>query len=1045
MKKNLSLFILTCFVFNFCVPPSYAQPVSLALFNLPQPGTRLVPAPAFTPVVMRGLMIYPDNPLKFDFVIDKGDQSLSEEEFKNESTKLVRYFLAALTVPEKDMWVNLSSQDKNRMTPDNFGRTEMGRDLLVQDYILKKLIASLIYPENEAGKEFWNRVYTKIHERFGVTEIPLNIFNKVWIVPDKESIYEHSKGALIVNGRLKVLLDEDSVTATTQSQMIREILIPEIEREVNEGKTFAQLRQIYFSMILASWYKKTFKESFLGKVYVDQNKTEDVDSADKSENQKIYEKYLADFKQGAYDYIKEDDHPEAEEVVTKKYISCGVTLEQASVAMTAAYPEETHQIVDQLLQRGSIATYIFDGGKSTSSNAAILGESRIQEISDSVSSIVSTSASVANTNGATELSRGEFVNRIVMGILALRDPGTGLVPSHYGHPELESLGFLYDEAFFALALYASGKQAEAEKILDYVAARLKIPLAEIKAGANAEGIYGILNLLKNVSRNNKAVLGLLNGMDITSRVRQGHGALEYKTTPGPLSIFGLVLLKVDKDKYLDSALILGETLLALQREDGGIYDGDRLPDQVHTEPHVDAADFFYELYLTTNDSKWKIAAEAGWQWFRGNVYNVESGTIDQGNGNLGRVKTFATDVYSWTMAGHYGDTLSPDEIIRLSDHMLRKSLTRVYVPVPDGTTRDLILVDFSDSISEEIKKVRKGLHPMGTVEWTGGVILALQKNAVRLWNTDDSRYQEKAREYKAIANILINECLKSFYSLSALKGGIISFYATGQNVETGFDWKTPYFYVKNANIVVQGGSTVSSWPILPILGSNPFILNDDYKVTLDKIEIFDKDQQRAQTFIDEIVAGERTYHETVPSSIADDAPKMVELKSYNKKVWDAFNQKDYEEVISRAMDVINETEWVRIAIRQQEVKAKAVGGLIDYPWGTPSSVVPEIEAAIWKYPLLNEVGMSMWALAVSNFELGRKDEAKKWMKRIITEVPLHQIATGKWIKKEDPLFNQLSTPVVDGKKLLVTGYWNALVSWEWNPGNSSSTSTILKI
>ena len=36
---------------------------------------------------------------------------------------------------------------------DDFGKTEMGRDLLAQDYILKQITASLIYPENRFGEE----------------------------------------------------------------------------------------------------------------------------------------------------------------------------------------------------------------------------------------------------------------------------------------------------------------------------------------------------------------------------------------------------------------------------------------------------------------------------------------------------------------------------------------------------------------------------------------------------------------------------------------------------------------------------------------------------------------------------------------------------------------------------------------------------------------------------------------------------------------------------------------------------------------------------
>ena len=56
------------------------------------------------------------------------------------------------------------------------------------------------------------------------------------------------------------------------SQIVREIVIPELTKEVNEGKNFAQLRQVYNSLILATWYKKKIKDSILDQVYADKKK-----------------------------------------------------------------------------------------------------------------------------------------------------------------------------------------------------------------------------------------------------------------------------------------------------------------------------------------------------------------------------------------------------------------------------------------------------------------------------------------------------------------------------------------------------------------------------------------------------------------------------------------------------------------------------------------------------------------------------------------------------------------------------------------------------
>ncbi len=68
--------------------------------------------------------------MRFNFILDTGDTNLADEALKVEAEKLIKYFLAALTVSEQDLWVNLSPYEKDRIIPEAFGVTEMGRDLL---------------------------------------------------------------------------------------------------------------------------------------------------------------------------------------------------------------------------------------------------------------------------------------------------------------------------------------------------------------------------------------------------------------------------------------------------------------------------------------------------------------------------------------------------------------------------------------------------------------------------------------------------------------------------------------------------------------------------------------------------------------------------------------------------------------------------------------------------------------------------------------------------------------------------------------------------
>ncbi len=344
VRKGVSAYITFVLVFNLALPSGFAQVVSPNYIGLPAAGTLVFQSQSHIPVIIEGITIHPENPLLFDFFVDTGDSDLRGEALTNETRKLIKYFLAALTVPEQDLWVNLSPYERERIVPQSFGFTEMGRDLLSQDYILKQLTASLLYPEKDLGKTFWNRIYEKIQAQYGTADIPVNTFNKVWIMPDKAVVYEHGDSAFVIQSRLKVMLEEDylGLQKTINSredkaaspefsedqlkvmkEVVREVIIPEIEKEVNEGKNFAPLRQIYHSMILALWYKTSLRESLLGQVYADKNKVTGIDVEDRTAKEKIYNQYLEAFQKGVYAYIKEDYDTKTQQLIPRKYFSGG--------------------------------------------------------------------------------------------------------------------------------------------------------------------------------------------------------------------------------------------------------------------------------------------------------------------------------------------------------------------------------------------------------------------------------------------------------------------------------------------------------------------------------------------------------------------------------------------------------------------------------------------------------------------------------------------------------------------------------------------------
>jgi len=357
-RKILSVFLILIFlsgsIFPFGARNVFAQPQ--AGMSLPVASAPLGLTAAFTPVLLSGVKVDPEKPFHFEFILNRGDTNLQGDALRPEADKLIKYFMAALTIPEKNIWVNLSPYEANRVVPEVLGVTDMGRDLLAQDYILKQLTASLVNPEGEWGKKFWDAVYKKAYAQFGTTNIPVDTLNKVWIMPSKAVVIEAPEGASIKESRLKVMLEEDyvalqakqrvdsreySVSSKDQplntndqrltaqsslaSQIVREIVVPLLEKEVNEGEHFASLRQIYSAIILAAWYKTALKDAVLNRVYSNQDKVRGIDIADKEAAKKIYDQYVEAFKKGVSSMIKVEYDPLMKKNVSRKYFSGGIT------------------------------------------------------------------------------------------------------------------------------------------------------------------------------------------------------------------------------------------------------------------------------------------------------------------------------------------------------------------------------------------------------------------------------------------------------------------------------------------------------------------------------------------------------------------------------------------------------------------------------------------------------------------------------------------------------------------------------------------------
>ena len=142
LKKLIILALVLCQGVFIFPPQGNAQIV----MSMPHPGAMVLLSEKYMPAMLAGVQIDPRNSFLFNFILDKGDTLMSVEKKEVEYKKIIKYFLASLTIPNDNLWVNLSPYEADRIIPEIFAKTEMGRDLLSQDYMLKQLTSSLMYP-----------------------------------------------------------------------------------------------------------------------------------------------------------------------------------------------------------------------------------------------------------------------------------------------------------------------------------------------------------------------------------------------------------------------------------------------------------------------------------------------------------------------------------------------------------------------------------------------------------------------------------------------------------------------------------------------------------------------------------------------------------------------------------------------------------------------------------------------------------------------------------------------------------------------------------
>jgi hypothetical protein len=261
---------------------------------------------------------YDNTSNNIQFLLDKGDiKNLKGQELETSGEKLLKYFLIGITLPDEDFWVNLRPDSEENIIPETLARTDIGRTFLETDVQLKKDTASLTSPNSAQGKLYWDKLYQKAEQIYGTQNINIPTLTRPWIVPGEIIIRENKEGgAYIYKATLKVMLEQDYLKDSAvynfedsrakelneySSQLIRDLILPELTKKVNNGKDYAALRQVYYSLILARWFKSRFYVK--GGLYASYINKADLNGLTSQENwskNTYFKQYQDSFKNGEY-------------------------------------------------------------------------------------------------------------------------------------------------------------------------------------------------------------------------------------------------------------------------------------------------------------------------------------------------------------------------------------------------------------------------------------------------------------------------------------------------------------------------------------------------------------------------------------------------------------------------------------------------------------------------------------------------------------------------------------------------------------------------
>ena len=274
---------------------------------------------------------------------EEGDDIIDIED----ATELsLNAFFIGLTLPESKFWVNLNPSEPDRIMAEDLRNTDIGRIMLEADFQMKRDLCRYENPcESKIGEDFWWLLEKKSEEL--AEECTKKYPNEIedagnvlfgcamtfWIVPYKTEVYGTDDEVYIVNITLNIeskgeyeystyhIVNQNPVVSDECKEDLseaadefgrywmeleEEMMLPLVVQEVNYGKNYSDLRQVYTSLALAQWYKDNYwynKYLYTSGLFTDRIDTKDLtglESKYRWSAEGIWGDYVRSFEEGEY-------------------------------------------------------------------------------------------------------------------------------------------------------------------------------------------------------------------------------------------------------------------------------------------------------------------------------------------------------------------------------------------------------------------------------------------------------------------------------------------------------------------------------------------------------------------------------------------------------------------------------------------------------------------------------------------------------------------------------------------------------------------------